>query len=253
MGLTIHYSLQTHLTRPNDIRTLVESLRQFARDLPFHEVGELLEFKGRDAHYEHGNCQGAERWFKIQAGSYVKCGNEHFSVNPLHIIGFTTLPGGGCESANFGFCRYPTFIEAPKENGRKRRLATGLQGWSWKSFCKTQYASDPACGGIQNFLRCHLCVVKMLDFAGRTELMTIEVHDEGGYWDQRDLGKLAREVGDWNEFIAAFSGMLKDAADHEGIVVESAISGFANFEHLEAKGLQSLQRLRKQAGEGPLP
>src|SRR5438128_894221 len=65
-----------------------------------------------------------------------------------------------------------------------------------------QYASDPECGGIQNFLRCHLCVVKLLDFIKTTGLVQVEVSDEGEYWDKRDLGQLAREVGEWNEFIA---------------------------------------------------
>ena len=44
MGLTIHYKLTTDLKQTGDIRTLVASLREFARDLPFKEVGKLLEF-----------------------------------------------------------------------------------------------------------------------------------------------------------------------------------------------------------------
>ncbi len=123
-------------------------------------------------------------------------------------------------------------------------MATHLDGWRWGSFCKTQYASNPDCGGINNFLRSHLCVVKLLDFAQRTKLITVEVQDEGGYWEKRDLEKLAGEVGQWNELIAAFSGILHDAADKQGATIESAIMGFPNFEHLEAKGLPRLQTLR---------
>jgi hypothetical protein len=41
--------------------------------------------------------------------------------------------------------------------------------------------------------------------------------------------------------IAAFAGILKDQAGKNGVVVESAIAGFANFEHLEAKGLARLE------------
>jgi hypothetical protein len=51
-------------------------------------------------------------------------------------------------------------------------------------------------------------------------------------------------VGEWDEFIAAFAGMLKDAAGKSGVVMESAIAGFANFEHLEAKGLERLANLK---------
>jgi hypothetical protein len=246
MGLTIHYSLRTHLTRLHAIRILVESLRQIARDLPFKEVGELLEFKGKDADFEHGSRQDENRWFKIQAGNHLEQGHTHYRVKPVHVIGFSTWPGNGCERANFGFSLYPALIDVAGPQGKKRRLATALDGWQWRLFCKTQYACAPASGGVQNFLRCHLCVVKLLDFASGTDLLTVEVQDEGKYWENRNLAKLAREVGEWNEFIAAYAGMLKDKADQEGVVPESAITGFANFEHLEARGReQLLKRLER--------
>ena len=53
MGLTIHYSLHTSLDKTEDIRLLVETLRQHALDLPFLEVAEIVEFQGRDADYDH--------------------------------------------------------------------------------------------------------------------------------------------------------------------------------------------------------
>ena len=37
---------------------------------------------------------------------------------------------------------------------RRGPLKTGLSGWRWSSFCKTQYASNPQCGGVPHFLRC---------------------------------------------------------------------------------------------------
>lgn len=48
MGLTIHYSLKANLTKPSDVRTLVETIRQFAMDLPFRHVSELKEFANSD-------------------------------------------------------------------------------------------------------------------------------------------------------------------------------------------------------------
>ncbi len=247
MGLTIHYHLKTELSRPADIRTLVESVRQVALDLPFKEVDEVVEFEGKDADHDEGGKEDEHRWLKIQAGVYLQEGNHHFSVKPSHIIAFRSWPGEGCEPANIGFCRYPATIEVPTSHGRTKKLRTKLTGWSWGSFCKTQYSSSPECGGIQNFLGCHLCVVKLLDFIKKTGLAQVEVSDEGEYWEKRDLGALAREVGEWNEFIAAFSGMLKDAAGQNGMIVESAIAGFANFEHLEARGLERLEQLRKRS------
>lgn len=250
MGLTIHYHLRTSLTQLDDVRRLVESLRQFARDLPFREVSEPLEFHGAEADYQQGSREDPHRWFKIQAGHSVRRSRSLYSVTPTHIIGFSTWPGEGCEPANFGFCRYPASVDVAARFGPKQRLATHLHGWCWNSFCKTQYASNPDCGGVQNFLRCHVCVVKLLDFMQRTGLVTVEVHDEGEYWEQRDLAKLAREVGRWNEFMAAFAGLLKDQAGSAGVPLEAAITGFANFEHLEAKGLAQLERLRHQALPG---
>ena len=41
-----------------------------------------------------------------------------------------------------------------------------------------QYASNPDCGGVENFLRCHLAVVKLLDHAATLGILK-EVSDEG--------------------------------------------------------------------------
>ena len=244
MGLTIHYQLTTPLTEIADIRTLVETMRQCARDLPFKEISDVVEFQGKDAAFENSSKGDEFRWFKVQAGQYVQDGERHFEVTPSHIIGFSTWPGDGCEEANFGFCRYPASVACPTRFGLKQRRATHLDGWRWSSFCKTQYASHPDCGGVENFLHCHLAVVKLLDFAKSTSLVTVKVNDEGGYWEDRNLEKLASEVGNWNEFIAAFAGSLKDAAATHGVQVESAIAGFQDFEHLEAKGLARLKGLK---------
>jgi hypothetical protein len=227
MGLTIHYTLQTRLTKVEDIRRLVEGLRQFAMDLPFQRVEEVVEFKGKAV--AHENQADPHRWLKIQAAQYVEDARYSYSVAPLHIIAFTTIPGEGSEPANIGFCSYPNSILSPRD---KRRIRTNLTGWLWRSFCKTQYASDPECGGVPNFLRAHLCVIKLLDFAKKTNLIDVEVSDEGGYWDERDAEKLAKQVGEWNEMIAAMVGQLNDSAQTLGMVTESAITGFKNFEHL---------------------
>lgn len=238
MGLTIHYNLKTQLTRVEDIRNLVNALRQYALDLPFKEVEDVVEFKGNEVSYD--DKDDPHRWLKIQSGQYVDEGGGRlsYSVRPLHIIAFTAYPGDGCEDANFGLCTYPGTIVVP---GSKRRLRTNLTGWSWRSFCKTQYSSSPEFGGTPNFLRCHLTVVKLLDFIKKTNFITVEVSDEGEYWEHRNLEKLAREVGSWNEMIAAFVGKFNDAARNVGMGAESAIADFPNFEMLEAKGLERLK------------
>ena len=116
--------------------------------------------------------------------------------------------------------------------GRSRKIRTRLGGWCWGSFCKTQYASNSECGGLPNFLRCHLSVIRMLDHA--KELGILEsVNDEGEFWEKRDVEALAREVGLWNEMIAAWAAQLKDQF---GDALVSAIAKFPDFERLAAEG-----------------
>ena len=238
MGLTIHYDLKTDLKKPQDIRQLVEAMRQHALDLPFKEVGEVQQFQGPETGWDHKD--DPDRWLKIQAAGHFSEGTSHYSIPALNIIAITTWPGEGCEPANFGFCQYPPYFKAGK------RIATKLNGWLWHSFCKTQYASDPNCGGVENFLRCHLCVVKLLDFIKATGLAEVEVSDESHYWQHRDMKKLANEVGEWNEMIAGLASELRTTAGAESI--QAPITGFPNFEHLEAKGLERIADLRRKLG-----
>lgn len=248
MGLTVHYKLRTPRRQAAHVRALVESLRQHASTLPFQEVSPLVELEGSAADFEHGGKDDEHRWLKIQATTYLKLGSRELQVKPQHLIAFSAWPGEGCEEANVGFCAYPPVVPHRDGSGRVQQFITYLDGWRWSSFCKTQYASNPDCGGITNFLRCHLCVVQLLDFAKSTGQMDVEVSDEGGYWEDRDLEKLAREVGEWNEQLAALSGFVKDLVGREGVDVASAIARYPNFEHLEARGVQRDPRLRDAQG-----
>jgi hypothetical protein len=119
-------------------------------------------------------------------------------------------------------------------------LKTNLPGFSWKSFCKTQYASAPAAGGVANFVRCHVSIVELLDAIQKQQLAKVDVNDESHFWEHRDVRRLAETVGEWNEMVAAVAGQLKDAVD--GFQVEAPITEFENYEHLEAKGLDRLNK-----------
>jgi hypothetical protein len=155
---------------------------------------------------------------------------------PTQVLAFSTWPGNGCEEANFGLCRFPAMIEIedPLRRGARRSIPTQLGGWRWRSFCKTQYASSGECGGVANFLRCHLSIIRMLDHARKLGILQ-NVSDEGGYWKKRDVAALAREVGDMNSGIAGLAGQLKDLF---GAKIVAAIADFPDYEHLEAKGRQ---------------
>jgi hypothetical protein len=138
------------------------------------------------------------------------------------------------------------------------RIKTRLSGWRYSTFCKTQYASNADCGGIPNFIRCHLSVIHLLDRIASLPTMKVEINDEGKYgrsyytddpWAEKrvytwhegeyDVKALVEEVGSWNEMIAATFGALSDVVGGSPLGMESPISAFPDFEHLEFKGQQN--------------
>ena len=158
MGLTIHYSFEA---RGSDARarTLIHALHQTAQDLPFKEVGQVVELSGERCDFNHRAQDDPIRWLLVQATESVEVKPEGrtrnpgsatwYNVHPSRLIAFETWPGEGCEASNFGLCQYPTVIETDRGP-----LNTRLSGWHWSSFCKTEYASNPRCGGMPNFLQC---------------------------------------------------------------------------------------------------
>ena len=238
MGLTIHWSLKSKTRSPKQAREQIAWLRGRALDLPFEQVDDIVELSGSECDFENCEQDSPHRWLLIQAGQYIERpadgGSYSYKIAPVHLIAFETLPGDGCEAANFGLCKYPAQIEVndPVRPGQRQRIRTGLSGWKWSSFCKTQYASNSECGGVQNFLRCHLSVVSMIDHARSLGILE-DVSDEGSFWEQRDVQALAREVGSWNNMIAGFAGQMKDWFGDQFV---AAITDFPDFEHLEAKG-----------------
>ncbi len=176
---TIHYRLRYGATDLQQARELISRLHQHAHELAFNRVEEIIELEGDACDYRHDD-QSPHNWLLIQSRRHVTDPLEparHFGVIPLQMITFSTYPGPGCESANFGLCRYPEFIEA-----YGRRIETRLSAWHWGSFCKTRCAGNPEHGGRDNFRRCHLAIVELLRRAQR--LGTLDaVHDEAGLWD----------------------------------------------------------------------
>jgi len=143
----------------------------------------------------------------------------------------------------------------------RRKIKTHLGGWRYSSFCKTQYASNVKYGGVPNFVKCHLCVIHLLDRIAALPTVKVETNDEGKYgrsfytddpraeepvytWHDGlyDVKALVEEVGEWNEMIAAQFGALNDVlkTNATGMGVESPITEFPDFEHLEFKGQQQI-------------
>jgi hypothetical protein len=263
MGLTIHYQLATTTSDETHARKLVQQLRQAALDLPFQHVGEIVEFRGDECDWKRRPDDDPYRWLLIQAGTYIALPvspseksqgvTRQLDVRPSNIIAFETEPGDGCEPANFGLCGYPGEVSDPGFGRHK----TKLKGCSWHSFCKTHYASDPRCGGLPNFLRCHLGVVALLDEAQRLGILG-KVSDEGDFWETRSLERLTKEIGEQSAMLAGFLGALKDAmgqAPGAG-TVEAPIAAYPNFEHLEAEGQrllpEQLKTMLKALGQSNL-
>jgi hypothetical protein len=226
MGLTIHYDLQYKGDCPEKARRLVELLRQAALDIALSEVGDVDEFSGIEANF-HKAPNDSLRWLMIQSRRLVQIGEEYHLVEPTHVFAFSTWPGEGCEAANFGLALYPDAIEC-----KSRKLGTELNGWLWHSFCKTQYSSNPDAGGMANFVRCHVTVVRLLDRAKEIGILEA-VKDEGHYWENRDVKALVETVGKWNRQIAGLVGQYKDLL---GSDIDAPITEYPNFEHLEAEG-----------------
>jgi hypothetical protein len=129
-----------------------------------------------------------------------------------------------------------------------------MGGWRWGSFCKTQYASDPQCGGIPNFIRCHVGLIYLLDQFAKLSTVKVDIDDEGKYgrsyytdepyaakrvytWHEGkySIPELIQEIGEWNEMIASMFGAMKDALP-AGAELEGPITNYSNFESLEFKG-----------------
>lgn len=216
MGLTIHYSLGLpHNATVGTATKRLGELRSHALTLGLAEVSELRHFEGEACNYElyrdEGHPDHEWFWFLIQAG-----GRE----TPTEVIGFRTWPGDGCEEANFGLAKFRS-----------------SKNWGWSSFCKTQYANDPEYGGVAHFLKCHLAVISMLNRAKELRLLK-SIHDEGEFWEKRSVEELIKEIGEWDNFIAAMAGKLKDAFGRD---FEAPILERKDFEHLEARGVSQLE------------
>jgi hypothetical protein len=115
MGLTIHWGLRSSTRSPKQAREKIAQLRGRALDLPFEQVEDIVELTGPQCDFENCKQDDPNHWLLIQAARYVErpVRGESYSYNvaPNHVIAFETLPGDGCEAANFGFCKYPTYIE----------------------------------------------------------------------------------------------------------------------------------------------
>lgn len=242
MGLTLYYELRSDVVTLEEATGCVDSLRTKASSLGFEEIHDLEifnpagmdELRAEARRVQHGGpayllgtmaCHVRDEQLSKHLGE-----NRWHEVEPIESVNFRILPGPGSETAAIGLSHFP---EVTVCDGRE--WPTGLHRWHWHSFCKTQYASNPGLGGIDNFLRCHLGLIELFAFADDHGWLE-RVGDDSEYWTHRDRAKLVAEVQRMNEVVAAFTGAFKDAAPKEMGGIVAPITDFPNFEHIEARG-----------------
>jgi len=218
---------------------LVKALRGFAGTQPFDSVSRIYAWHELDGGVEPD-------WLRLHQW-LVTCpkagdgdddsANSYTWARPRHVVMFTAI-GRGSETAAFGLARYPETVTA--DDGTVVPTGAG-DGYDWRNFCKTQYASLPRYGGFDHFLRIHGGIVAVLDEAERLG-MSVDVRDDGKFWDHRDAGLLRAEVDRWNGLVAVVAGKLKDKLGEAGIHdIIAPITDDPLFEHLEAKGQELLE------------
>jgi hypothetical protein len=294
MGLTIHYDIKSTTKSETRARELVESMRQFALDLPFDYVGDIVEIHGDACNPENYGRDDDLRYAAQSACVSVRLPwNRKIStyVNAKSIFYFLVNPGPGCESLELGLAAFPAEIEfkyQPSDDSRfqtagqfsyakfnrwrnqqgksglslydtveTRKIPIRRPGWTASGFCKTQYASEPACGGVPNFLRCHIAAITLLERIATLKTVSVSINDEGHYGPARysddwreayaakvdptyvwhepthSVPELVEQCGEYNELIATWGGMLKDA----GASIAMPIADYSNFEQLEFAGI----------------
>jgi hypothetical protein len=264
MGLTIYYDLKAK-TDAGGARRLVKRLHRFAAKLPFDDCSEIFEYDppgGRHAFTKGPDPDrkpGAWYFERRRADGLT----ELVTAPALHVLCFHANTRGA-ETATFGLASHPPVVVhhedviTPESKGRgeSRRIGAGpavevptrLRGWyAWHDGCKTQYAANPRHGGVENFLRAHLSIFRVLDEARRLG-MKVAIRDDAKYQRHRDPRKLLAELARWDELVASIVGPLTDAlaAAAPGGTVVAPIKDRPDFEHLEARGADRSRRKQRK-------
>ena len=217
MGLTIHYTLTVKADLPAaPIYEMARRTTDYARKIGCAKVGKLIPAE-ENSH---------------EAPLFLPVGKPKEGcfrgVLPWRGWLVNVWPGAGCQTATLGLCQYHKL-----RGDERQKCKTGFgDGWRFHSFCKTQYAGEH---GWENFLKCHLMVISLLDF-WRGMGVRVKVNDEGGYWKTRSVEKLRSELLQYDRLIAAAGGVFKHT--DSDLSVQAPIFNYKNFERLEHEGWQ---------------
>lgn len=151
---------------------------------------------------------------------------ETHSIRPVEAWIFEIDVANGSEEARFGLIKYPKVITIKNPTygwGDDNRtdefieVKTGLTGWHWKTFCKTQFAAH---NGLVNFLRGHVGLIAFLDYIKKNTPLEVAVRDEGEFWDNRNVVQLAVEVKLWETMLGSLALSLAGRDDVESPMFE---------------------------------
>lgn len=239
MGLSLGYEIRATVSI-DYARHLVQQMHEAALELPFDEVDDVLEWHaGEDSDEGDEAAVSLMQMLGSQYGKKRMADGEDRWINipPKHVIAFSITPADGSETAVFGLAAHPPVVEFTYRE-ETHLIETGLTGqYSWTQACKTQYAGLQQHGGVENFLKAHLSLVKLLDRIAKLPV-TLQVSDDSGYWDHRDEAQLRKQLASWNGLVAAFAGQMKDKlGTNPDNGIQAPILSAPDFEHLEAKGL----------------
>ena len=249
MGLTVNYRFEFRGSRAALVRKLAGLKARFA-ELPVTSVGDVVEIER--ASLEEG---------------YGRYTDERFDQNALgFMMAFSFFEPSAAERAmdavverNGGVSRlrempaserrrYAQLRRRALESQRRRqeRIARSGNGFSlrvdvgegcehftvtlgrlgngrlWRGarFTKTQYA--------EHFVDAHLAVVRMLDLCKEAGILK-SVHDEGEFWETRDLAVLAKNINESTATIQAITGALRGPARKGLFIVDANIDRSANY------------------------
>lgn len=199
MGLTIHYkfgikcSKDDLITKLNVIRDAITAGNVVKVD-EVSPLWETTKFSYNDKDFCKSTCPADPEWFRrwlIQTEDLekdsVKYNVWHSIMPDNEAIGFSVGIMEGCKP-----------FSVPLKNSKKEPNT-----WKGHSFTKTQYALN---FHVAHNTACTL--INMMKLAG----FTVEVDDEGDYYQTRDLNALSEAYQQYDSMIKMFGQILGDDA-----------------------------------------
>lgn len=187
MGVTIHYSFT--LKDAALLKPLVEEVADICKSMEwkFNIINETLI---------NSFTAFAPNKLRYKEGDIA---GLLFSPNPnCELVWLTFLPNGRTSTiANVSFNEYTSEHE--------------MLYWA---FTKTQFAGADV----------HVAIVKLFKYLGSKYFETIEVEDEGGYWNTGDLNQLQKNIG----FINVAISTLQEAIQQLPVIEGESINDLAD-------------------------